>query len=844
MTEFNATAARAYHADLPFRLILSVLAAALCLATLAFSALVALRLAWSMQAGTEREMERAAREITFAIDSELASSTNVLAVLKDSALLRAGDLEAFHRRLTDISREVGLQFVLHDVRRGEQVINTAFPSGTPNTRLTPFPIGDAERGELAAGKPITTDVFFAPLVRRLMIAVGMPILDGDRPSYVLFAFVDLHRFANILDQARLENDWIATVLDRKKTILARSSDHDRLAGKQGMSVETLDPTISVGLAKGLNSDGVPFEWAYRRSALTGWVVGVGVPQRVINGPYHTALGGLAVAGIVAVLIAIFGANRIGGPIGEAAHELGNAVLAGRHRRGTVTTDSRSQLGAKVSTVLAAATAELLQLEENSNFVLTAAEVGTWQWDLTSGKQVWSERYREIIGVSADANASRDAFLARVYPDDRPAVEKAISDCIVSSGEYDLEYRIIRADTGAQLWVRAKARIDRDETGRAVGVLGVTTDVSTRKRAEQETAERTAQLRTLVATVADGVILIDGQANVLLFNPACERLFGYLADEVIGRNVKILMPPSFARDHDRYVADYRRTGRRKIIGIGRELFGRRKDGSDFPMMLAVGEIQRDGAPLFVGIIHDLTARKVAETEREELRRRLMSAHEDERLRLAHELHDEAGQNLAAAMLDLRHLESMLCETPSASALLQRLRLQLDDMGRSLDRVARELRPMSIDDLGLAQAFADYVADWGERFQIGVEFQCLSGALDDLPPDVGTVVYRVGQEALTNIAKHARGATSVSVVFDRRDDRLHLTIEDNGCGFDAGAEALAANRRKSGGLGLAGMRERLALVHGTLEIESSADAGTTIFIRIALASTEAAWATERA
>ena len=86
--------------------------------------------------------------------------------------------------------------------------------------------------------------------------------------------------------------------------------------------------------------------------------------------------------------------------------------------------------------------------------------------------------------------------------------------------------------------------------------------------------------------------------------------------------------------------------------------------------------------------------------------------------------------------------------------------------------------------------------------------------------------------------------MSVVFDRRDDRLHLTIEDNGCGFDAGAEALAANRRKSGGLGLAGMRERLALVHGTLEIESSADAGTTIFIRIALASTEAAWATERA
>ncbi len=122
-----------------------------------------------------------------------------------------------------------------------------------------------------------------------------------------------------------------------------------------------------------------------------------------------------------------------------------------------------------------------------------------------------------------------------------------------------------------------------------------------------------RLRAVVETAVDGVILIDAQGCVQLFNPACEKLFGYSADEVIGRNVKMLMPSPYRDEHDRYLENYRRTGVRKIIGIGREVRGQRKDGSTFPIELSVGEVQNAGEPIFVGFIHDLTERKQTEEQ---------------------------------------------------------------------------------------------------------------------------------------------------------------------------------------------------------------------------------------
>jgi signal transduction histidine kinase len=212
----------------------------------------------------------------------------------------------------------------------------------------------------------------------------------------------------------------------------------------------------------------------------------------------------------------------------------------------------------------------------------------------------------------------------------------------------------------------------------------------------------------------------------------------------------------------------------------------------------------------------------------LRRHLSIAEERERLRLSYELHDQAGQDLIAAILELNEIDSLIYGP--ARARLNLVRKKMEELGKTLHRIAWELRPPAIDELGLRKALASYIADWSERCATEVDFHCDDPNLDEVPSEIGTTVYRIVQEGLTNILKHAHGPSDVSVVIRRVGVTLQVTIEDNGCGFDVGA--MAAKPGGYSGLGLDGMRGRLILIGGTLEVESAVGAGTTIFARIAL------------
>src|SRR5215470_1726049 len=144
-----------------------------------------------------------------------------------------------------------------------------------------------------------------------------------------------------------------------------------------------------------------------------------------------------------------------------------------------------------------------------------------------------------------------------------------------------------------------------------GASKVGRDITERKSAERALRESAGRMRALIETAVDGAILIDARGVVLMFNPACEKLFGYTADEVIGKNVKMLMPEPYRHEHDGYIANYLDSRKPKIIGIGREVVGLRADGSTFPMDLSVGEARQEGGSIFVGIIRDITDRKSAE-----------------------------------------------------------------------------------------------------------------------------------------------------------------------------------------------------------------------------------------
>jgi PAS domain S-box-containing protein len=207
-------------------------------------------------------------------------------------------------------------------------------------------------------------------------------------------------------------------------------------------------------------------------------------------------------------------------------------------------------------------------------------------------------------------------------------------------------------------------------------------------------ESMARLTAVVETAVDGFILIDSRGRILLFNPACERLFGYRADEVFQENVKLLMPRTYSLHHDEYLRNFLRTGERKIIGIGREVVGRRKDGSTFPMDLSVGEAKQDGESIFVGIIHDLTERKLTERQLQQAQKMEMVgqlsggiAHDFNNLLTVIVGNAEHLSEQLKSRLDLRQLADDICQAGERGAELARRLLAFSR--RQL------LRPRAID-----------------------------------------------------------------------------------------------------------------------------------------------------
>ncbi len=231
---------------------------------------------------------------------------------------------------------------------------------------------------------------------------------------------------------------------------------------------------------------------------------------------------------------------------------------------------------------------------------------------------------------------------------------------------------------------------------------------------------------------------------------------------------------------------------------------------------------------VAVAFDTMTRNLREKdeERSHLLAKVIGAQEDERRRIARELHDEAGQALTSLMLGLTRLEQTL-EDPAARRQAAGLRSVTTDALDWMRDMARELRPSTLDDLGLSAALSRYVADYGLKHAVETDFQSAGPEGMRLRPEAETALYRIVQEALTNVARHA-GATNVNVLLERRDGHAVLVVEDDGRGFDVDGVRGAGNPAEK--LGLLGMEERAALVGGTLTIESRPGTGTAVFVEV--------------
>jgi len=216
-------------------------------------------------------------------------------------------------------------------------------------------------------------------------------------------------------------------------------------------------------------------------------------------------------------------------------------------------------------------------------------------------------------------------------------------------------------------------------------------------------------------------------------------------------------------------------------------------------------------------------KEKEALRQQFLERVIAAQEAERQRLARELHDEAGQTLTALSLGLRRLQDDPRLPAAAQDLAQELKAQVAALSTELHRLAVELRPSALDRVGLIGALEQYAQEFAQRYGLKVQFESGLPASVHLPAEIETSLYRIVQEALTNVARHAQ-AQSVSVLLQMCEEQIVVTIEDDGKGFDP------AQAQKNGRLGLFGMRERAAMLGGSLNIESAPGEGTTVFVKV--------------
>lgn len=338
--------------------------------------------------------------------------------------------------------------------------------------------------------------------------------------------------------------------------------------------------------------------------------------------------------------------------------------------------------------------------------------------------------------------------------------------------------------------------------------GLTKSQQTVREAVHETAER---LRAILETAVEGIITIDERGIIESLNRAAERLFGYSAAELIGQNVSTLMPAPYRQEHDGYLANYMRTGHARIIGIGREVVGQRKDGTVFPMDLAVSEVKLQNRRLFTGFVRDITERKRLEQEILEISNR-------EQRRIGQDLHDGLGQELAGIQLMAEVLEHDLSKKSKLGA--KQAGKIAEHVRRTISHtrmLARGLSPVEVEANGLMSALGELAKSASALLRIDCRFHCPKPVLvkDNA---AATHLYRIAQEAINNAVKHGRAAHVRIELFSKGKLR-RLAVTDNGTGF---------KKAKAGhsGMGLRIMKYRADVIGGTLAILPAEGRGTVV------------------
>jgi PAS domain S-box-containing protein len=464
---------------------------------------------------------------------------------------------------------------------------------------------------------------------------------------------------------------------------------------------------------------------------------------------------------------------------------------------------------------------LRKSETRLRFTQENAHIGVFEWDMLKNENFQSAEMERIYEVEPGSFATGVyKWMEHLHPEDRKRMEREVREHAERGGTADSEFRIVRP-SGEVRWLFSRGCVFSDSAGKPIQMVGIAIDITERKRVAEALRESEERFR-MVANTAPVMIWMSGPDKLCTyFNDPWLEFTGRPLEAELGNGwAEGVHPEDFVSRLDKYGKAFDRRQRFQI-----EYRLRRHDG-EYRWVLDIGvpQFKSDGSFAgYIGSCIDISERKLADEALSSISRRLIEAHEEERTRIARELHDDINQRLALLEIELEQVDTTSFNL-SARLNLQAFRQRLSEVASDVQAISHRLHSSKLEYLGLASAVRSFCKELSERQKVKIKFAC-DAIPGTLPPEISLCLFRVAQEALLNCVKHS-GVKEFDVDLREVGEQIQLTVSDSGVGFDLTKAAIGS------GLGLISMHERVRLIKGSISIMSEPMKGTKIQVHAPL------------
>jgi PAS domain S-box-containing protein len=731
--------------------------------------------------------------ISNALDREVTAAVFLLRGLSRSPALTSGDLRAFHGQLVETPRPEGAWFVLWDMKG--QVLNTLRPFGSRLPTFAEIRVGDADRAKVLDGGLARlrsngvsiSDRVIGPVVNVPTIAVSLR-LDGPNGGMagVLTVSLPQARLNAVVRDGPIPAGWTTILTDRNANPVAASNAQ---AASASLPIETRDilAASTPGLRLAFVDQGSDLFVGAQASALTGYVIVTTVPLDLLNSPVTKAMRQIAVIAALLLLSATLAglvAARQVGPVED------NAVQAVRGLRLAEARHSSLWNNTPESLFVVTVTADDRFLIEGFNPAFERATGFTSA--AVAGKQP-----EQCLPPKAAANLTDHCRACR-----------DLGGPVVFDAMLDLP-------AGQRHWQTSLAPVRDPESGSIIALVGTATDVTAERAATQRIERSQKLLQATLDALSAHVAILDGSGTIIAVNSAWHRYAdrgGYAtADHGVGVNYVETCRLAASTDPDSAPVA---SALSAILAGEKRLFRWSYRCLDRAFQMSASSFCHMDSIHVVVTHEDVTDLVMARQDARDIAGRLLSLQEDERQRIASDLHDSTAQHIVAASLELMLVQNAAGDQPGVMEAIASLRTSLEEAQKEIRTLSYVLHPPNLLGNGLAASLRSFLTGFFHRTGLGGTVW-ISGAVDSTAFDLQRTILRIVQEALVNVYRHAE-ATTVTVSLRHNGRSLHLRITDNGKGLPSG------DVDRSGtllGVGIPGMEARVRQLGGTMTISGS-------------------------